>query len=211
MCKILPKNVIKILLIFLVVFLLTSCGNNSTVTPTNSNISRKIDENLLLGIDGDKSFALWDFTKGRESSDLVFDINKNIKNISIELGLDSPNGTKATIVMGHNGYNLIVLSKQLLKSAFDKYGELNDGYYIQASIFDFDKDGDNEVVLSIGNKSTELGLSIFKYANNDFNQIGYIEGQSQAYINKDGAIEIYNSTGNLLNTYKWNGVEFTKL
>lgn len=171
----------------------------------------KINKDLLIITSENNKYALWYPQKGTENSKMEFDINDNLKNVPIILGFETPNGTKATIVIDDTGYNLIRQSNRFLKSAFDDYEELKDGYYLQASIFDFDKDGANEVIISIGNKSTELGISIFKYRNNNFTQIGYIEGKSRAFINKNGIIEIFDNAGKLLSSYEWNGTEFKKL
>jgi len=179
--------------------------NTDTSSILNEDARKGINKDLLLEISGDDKYA-----KGDNESKIDFDISDKLKNIPIVLSLDSPNGTKAIVIIGDTGYNLITLSNELLQSAFDEYGELKDGYFVQVSKFDFDKDGTNEIILSVGNKSTELGISVFKYRGDNFVQIGYIEGQAQAYVNGDGTVEMYNNSGRLISKYKWNGTEFVK-
>lgn len=214
------KYFITFLCLMFVFSILTACDitkksineiDKSKDIITTIDETNKINKNLLVSTYNNNKYALWYPQKGTEDSKMEFDINKELKNISINLGLDSPNGTKATIIIGHNGYNLIRQSNRFLKSAFDDYGELNDAYYLQATIFDFDKDSSNEVVVAIGNKLNELGLSIFKYKYGNFIQIGYIEEGARAFIAKDGIIETFDNAGKLLSKYRWNGKEFSKL
>lgn len=185
--------------------------NTGTSSVLNEDIRKVINKHLLLEISGDDKYAIWDFSKGVNESKINFGISDKLKNIPIVLGLDSPNGTKAIVVIGDTGYNLITLSNNLLESAFDEYGELKDGYFVQTSKFDFDRDGTNEIILSVGNKTTELGISVFKYIGDNFFQMGYIESQAaQAYIDIDGTVQTYDNTGRLISKYKWNGKEFAR-
>ena len=118
-----------------------------------SNIILTGYKSTLLTIEGDNNYAIWNSGDGSQSTEMQFDINKELKNISIVLGWDHPNGTEALVIIKNTGYNLLRLSgnPKFLKSAFDEYGELNDEYYLQASTFDFDNDGNMEVIISIGN------------------------------------------------------------
>lgn len=132
-----------------------------------------------------------------------YDISKN-KNIQVDLnndgnleniniGMDTPNGTKINVYFQESGYNLIYdmsLSENL--NLFDEAGDVKENYFIHLDVFDFDNDFIPEIIVAIGDGLNELQVSILKYTNkiqdsneSPYKEIGSIIGQSNILIDED--------------------------
>lgn len=170
----------------------------------------------LFQIEGKPDYLLWKSKGVRNINDNFntikeLDYDDSGNKLTIKAGYDSPNGTKiiAYVTNSKYGQNLIYSRFEKLK-AYDGIGDLKEGYSIQVSTFDFDNDGKNEVVAAIGNGTTELGIGIFRYTGGDsdkpFKEIGFINGQTNAIITRDGVIKTTVNSQELM--YKWNGTEF---
>ncbi|MBF0576257.1 hypothetical protein [Dysgonomonas sp. GY617] len=97
----------------------------------------------------------------------------------LRLGRDYPNGTRIEVLKGNHKENLIF---SILPNArfnfFDEYGYLNDGYYIQMSCIDLDKDSIEKIVVSIGNGRKELESFVFHIDESEsipFRYVGKLE------------------------------------
>lgn len=172
--------------------------------PDKTNM--KMDSNLFIHIENDNKYVIWKSSKKDVDSTVDIDINNDEKLETVIIGRNHPNGTRVLIIEGKRGYDLFVCNGRYLKSAFDDFGGLKQGYYIQTSFFDLDKDNQKEVLLAIGNKNTkELGVGIYKYngkiENNGFIQLGYIEGQSDISVLEDGKINVPYGSQGLFNSY----------
>lgn len=179
-----------------------------------SNSNKEIDSNLLIQIENNSQYAIWDGSKGNVDSKIDVDINNDGKLETVVIGRDHPNGTRVVVSTGEIGYNLFANDGKYFEAAFDDSGELKEGYYIQTSFFDLDKDGQKEVLLAIGNKMIDLGVGIYKYngniKNNGFVQLGYIEGQSEIKVLKDGEIHVPYGSQGLFSSYKVVGGKVVK-
>lgn len=119
------------------------------------------------------------------------DLNNDKKADMVELGMDSPNGTKLNVIIGNSGFNLLNTSKVYGMDLFNEDGDMQKNGYIQVAFVDFDKDKKPELVVAAGDGLIDLGVSIFKYTGNKINlykEIGYIEGQSNITIDKNNHI-----------------------
>lgn len=198
------KKIIVIVFGFIIVM------TSPCIFSCNSN-KQKINSKLLLRVDGEKHYAVWNSSNGEKDSSMKIHISDVKNNSRIILGFNSPNGTKALVVIGDKGFNVLANANNLLTNAFDEYGELEDDYSIQAVEFDFDKDGNNEIVLAIGNFLTELGIYIFKYNQNNFIQIGFIKGESCALILTDGVVKTFTRNKVFQDKYIWKANKFIKI
>lgn len=78
---------------------------------------------------------------------------------------------------------------------FNKWGEINQGYYVQVAEHDFDSDDVPEIVVAVGNEMFDMELKVVKYhapqsLNNAGRQenwelIGSFSGQDKAYLQQD--------------------------
>lgn len=59
------------------------------------------------------------------------------------------------------------LSSSVESEAFDEFGELQEGYRLQASVYDFDKDGTNELVVAVGDLLIDSEVWVFSFTKVD--------------------------------------------
>ena len=122
------------------------------------------------------------------------DLDKDGKEEMILIGLDHPTGIRILGIKGEYGTNLI----DGLEFATDEHGDIMDGFFIQASHVDLDKDGKDEVLMSVGDKSIEMRTAIYKVRDaeeDSFKLVGIIEGQSEMYLDGNHIIVPYGSQG----------------
>lgn len=180
-------------------------GNDINNRSDDLSNDTKIDPDLLVNVLSDNRHIEWDATKENNDSQISIDINGDKKKEKVIIGRDHPNSTKVLVILGNTGYEILNQGK-ILEDAFDEFGDLNDGYFIQTSFFDFDKDGWKEIIIAVGNKLDELGVGIYKYDNGyelKYKQVGYIEGQKNIFINKDGSIDVMYGSQGLFDEYKY--------
>lgn len=149
---------------------------------------------------------------GPEDILIEADIDGDINKEEIRLGIVSQFGFKLDVYIGKNRYRL---SDDLAKTKF--YNDIIGDFYCQLAIKDITKDGLPEILLAIGNSSSELYLNIWqfdkqKYLNtsrirnvNPFNFLGQIVGQERMFIFPSGRIDVPFGSQGLFTTYMWNG------
>lgn len=137
---------------------------------------------------------------------LMFDLNKDKKNDIIKISMDHPNGTLVRVIIKNFGVNLLddstLYNNEMI---FDEFGDLNENFYLQIGLFDFDKDNKQEIIVAAGDGSIVLGASIFKYTGkkeHPYKEIGYIEGQEFINITKEKTIEVPFGSQGLYSEYK---------
>lgn len=196
-------------LILIIGFLCFSCTNKKTSdakTQPETTFQEEYDNLFNIGND---HFIISSSDDISEDKTLKVDLDLDGEKETILIGQDHPNGVR---VVGFKGkYGIHLLSYEL-DNAFDEFGELNKGYYIQASYIDLDNDGKNEVLVSVGNKLTEMTTAIYKVRDaeeDSFKLIGIIEGQSKMYLEENHIIASFGSQG-LYEEYIYDGQRIFK-
>ncbi|WP_260871439.1 hypothetical protein [Paenibacillus sp. Y412MC10] len=124
------------------------------------------------------------------------------------LGLDHPNGTKAVMIFPSTpvGWQLDLSGET---GVFDEYGELQEGYKIQAALHDFDQDGISELIVTAGDSIIDLSIWVYSFTTvgdlqkiNPIKQELSITGQRYIEIDGDEIIAPYGSQG-LFEYYKY--------
>jgi len=157
-----------------------------------------LDNSVLLGASG--------FNDG-EDAVLPLHFRAGVKPRFLRVGRDHPNGTRFAVYFDRVGLPLPVDFKPLSSVAFDDLGFLavDNGYYIQAGEHDFDGDGEPEIVVAVGNGSTELVVDVIKYHPpassvdagriENWELLGVFEGQQPARVEGASLILPYGSQG----------------
>lgn len=119
------------------------------------------------------------------------DLNNDKKLDDVVVGRDTPNGTKVEVIINGYGINLMNYSQIYKGDMFDDIGFLKDKYYIQVGFIELDNDKKPEIIIAIGDGSTDLSVSIFKYTGDNpifYKEIGCIKGQKNIIITKKKTI-----------------------
>lgn len=152
-----------------------------------------------------------------QNKELEVDLNNDGELDLIVVGMDSPNGEKVLVIHKAHGINLMhYISSEMLDSIENLYDEfeLKEGNMMQVVLVDFDNDGQEEIVLAIGDGLTTLGVNIFKmdYDSNDLHakEIGFFQGQEKIHIDKNNNIIIPFGNQGLYEQYKYEKGKFVK-
>lgn len=196
----------KISKVFILImgFLCFSCTNkqaSSIKTQSESTTQKEYDN--LFNI-GNNNFIISSSDELSKDKKLKVDLDNNGVKETIIVGRNHPNGVRVVGIKGNYGKDLLSYE---LDNAFDEFGELNEGYYIQASYIDLDSDGKYEVLISVGDKLTEMSTAIYKVRDAEeesFKLIGIIEGQLKMYLEGNHIIAPYGFQG-LYEEYIYDG------
>ena len=132
------------------------------------NVVSNADSGLLCMIQNDNYLLV-------NGADIVGGINTSkefqiqsdyCSDISIIARRGSPNGTDILLVIGNSAVNLLDYFVPCA-DAFDDFGEFDAEYNIQISVIDLDKDGSEEILVSIGNGLTSLETAVFTIGSDD--------------------------------------------
>ena len=160
-------------------FLCFSCINKKTSdTKSQLETTTQKEYDNLFNI-GSNHFIISSSDDISKDKTLQVDLDLDGEKETILIGRNHPNGVRVLGIKGEYGIDLLYCE---LDNAFDEFGELNNGYYIQASYVDLDNDGKNEVLVSVGDKQMEMTTAIYKVRDaeeDSFKLIGVIEGQSK--------------------------------
>ena len=172
-------------------------------------------QNLIVGTNNN---VVW----GKESTNditLQLDFKTKIKPISMTIGYDSPNGIKFRI--NFKDLNVAANLRYILsmKSGLDEWGDLDDGYYIEAATYDFNEDKNPEIIIVIGNGLTDLWVNVIKYhpptnpddaiRTENWSVVASFSGQEKIYIDKQ-TITVPIGTQGLYDEYTWLNNKFIK-
>lgn len=169
----------NILILISICFLCFSCNHKKT--SNNQMKNQEIEYDNLLDI-GNSQFIISSSSDISKDKILETDLDLDGEKEKILIGLNHPNGVRVVGFKGKYGTHLLIDGPD---GAFDEFGELNKGYYIQASYIDLNHDGKNEVLISVGDKLTGMTTTIYKVRDaeeDSFKLIGTIEGQSKMYL-----------------------------
>lgn len=142
--------------------------------------------------------------------DVTLPIRFGTTEAELVLGLDHPNGTKAIIFFPASSVGWALdMSGMENSGAFDEFGELQEGYKIQAALHDFDQDGISELIVTAGDSIIDLSIWVYSFTTvgdlqkiNPIKQELSITGQSYILVHDDEIIAPYGSQG-LINYYKY--------
>ena len=81
------------------------------------------------------------------------------------------------------------------KMSLNNIEENDDWKLLQICVYDFDKNGVNEIVIAYGDGLTNLKVSIYNRVNKVYKEIGSFEGQENCTIDKNQIIAPYGSQG----------------
>jgi len=183
---------------------------NKSNIKSESNESNKSNEIIVNGdylvYTLNNKSIIWDNTKKEDEASLRCNINNNDKEDEVRIGRDHPSGNIMLASIDSNYFYMLESPyiEDTYVEAFNEW-ELKEGYYLQATVYDLDNDNIGEIIISYGNKLTEMGIEIFKVTNNGSNPfkfVGYIEGQEFAIINENGEIEVPFGSQGLYSVYK---------
>lgn len=158
------------------------------------------------------------FTKsivwGKSSyDDVILKLNYSsvVKPTALRIGRNTPNGTKIMAVFPEYGVNMPVDFGESL-GAFNEYGDLNEGYYIQVAEHDFNNDSIPEIIVAVGNHSIDLVVNVIKYhapasledagRPENWELVGMFTGQHEAFIDSE-AISLPIGSQGLYKEYTW--------
>ncbi|MEK8204167.1 hypothetical protein [Paenibacillus sp. FSL L8-0696] len=147
--------------------------------------------------------------------DVTLPIQFGATKAELVLGQDHPNGIKALVVYTSDSFGWpLDLSSPEQSEAFDDYGGLQEGYRLQASVYDFDKDGTNELVVAVGDLLIDAEVWVFSFTKvdnvtkiNPLKQELAIGGQSFFRLDGHNLYAPYGSQG-LFEVYKYVDKEF---
>lgn len=170
--------------------------NDTSLIDNSSNNFKEEDDspsnNELIDIKEEAKKLTWDPTMGMNYSISEVNLSKQGGTIQFVIGRDTPNGTKVIAIWDNQGVNILREISTFPSAAFDEWGELKEGYKIEACFHDLDGDGDSEMLLAIGDGISNLGVSVIKVKRDenliDYYEIGYIEGQDKIIIKPDNKI-----------------------
>lgn len=143
-----------------------------------------------------------------------------VKPDALVIGRDHPNGVRFLALFPRDGVNLpLAFGKEF--GGFDEYGELKRGYFIQAANYDFDGDGEPEIIVAVGDGLTDLAMNVLRFrapmspANagrvENWTRVGSFYGQAKAVVEGRKIVLPVGSQG-LFEEYIWskNGFRRTK-
>ncbi|MHB8277474.1 MAG: hypothetical protein ACYDIA_07455 [Candidatus Humimicrobiaceae bacterium] len=148
---------------------------------------------------------------------LETDIDNDFNKERISLGIATQLGIQIEIHLKDNTFRLSEIS------GLSDDGDFREGFYCQLVIKDITRDGNSEILLAIGNGSSETYLNIWKfdrftYLNtqrkkylNPFQYLGCIEGQEHILIYPSGRIDVPFGSQGLFTSYIWDGLRLTEI
>lgn len=135
------------------------------------------------------------------------DMNNDGTKEKFTIRLGHPNGTEVMYYGDKSAANLldILINNPLENSdAFDDIGSPNPDYYFQLSCYDLDNDGTKEIILSMGDMSTNETSLIYRITDSSdvpVMYVGSIGGQQSMYITLENHIYVPYGTVGLFDDY----------
>lgn len=185
--------------------------SNIEIQPDNT-LDISINDSLIRSTEG-KNLSQVEWKPG--SADVSLPMKFGKTKAELVLGLDHPNGTKAVVYFPSSSIGWpLDMSGADNSGAFDDFGELQEGYKIQAALHDFDQDGIKELIVVAGDSLIDECIWVYSFTSvGDLKKINPIRQElsitGQAYIELDGKelIAPYGSQG-LFESYKYVDKQF---
>lgn len=214
MCSSRSRHSIVALLSIVLLF-----GGLPAVTATDAQKAAKplLEKNVGARAVAMPRSVVWGRSRNKEVV-LKLAFKTPVRPTAIEIGRDHPNGTRIAARFAGCAVPLN-LGMEPESEVFDDLGELHDDYDIQVGEHDFDADGTPELVVAVGDHSTELHVRVLKYSapsspddacrDENWSIIGSFYGQTKAYV--DGSkIELPFGSQGLFQEYKLVGGRFVE-
>jgi len=157
-----------------------------------------VKDGILYGADRS---VIWGLGDPNQESVLELGFDCKPAPSKLVIGLDHPNGTR--ILAYFSGAAVHLYPKGRI--GFDEFGELRDEYIVQAGTYDFDDDGNPEILIAVGNGLVEMSVTVYKYhaplavqdagRPENWECIGDFEGQGECYIDEKSLIVPIGSQG----------------
>jgi len=142
-----------------------------------------------------------------EDPDLSVPLRFGDLDAELIVGREHPNTTKFLVHVPDRSVKYRI-DGYLLDAAFNEYGDLNEGYRVNASIYDFDRDGNDEIVLAVSDSIT-TGVAVYSYREvddpkkqNPMKQVLSAEGQSKVILDGEMLITPIGSNDGWTYTYR---------
>lgn len=130
-----------------------------------------------------------------ESRTMEIDMNADGTKETFLIERGNPNGTKLLGIIGNRGQHF---EQDFLEygpgkyNAFDEYGELRNGYYVQITCHDLDGDGVKEILASVGDKNIHMETLVYRLASGrageTFELVGSVYSGKYVYIDDENAL-----------------------
>ncbi len=191
------KKLSKYFVLVCVISLLVSCGktpandkknNISSVEIQSDKYVKSGEKEYLFEAEGMDTIQLKgeDVLEGKEAN-MSVNISNTIS-MDFHISRDNPNGTRLYAIYNSQAINLA--ESNISPNVFEE-GEAIEDYYYQICCYDFNMDGEKEIILACGNKNDELSIFLFEISL-EMDQllipINYIKGYDSAYINEKNEI-----------------------
>ena len=111
------------------------------------------------------------------------------------------------LVIGNSAVNLLDYFVPCA-DAFDDFGEFDAEYNIQIIVIDLDKDGSEEILVSIGNGLTSLETAVFTIGSDDVFFRDSISGQTHIEIDTNGVVTVPYGSQGLFDEYVYENGSF---
>jgi hypothetical protein len=178
-----------------------SSGSSDAASPQEGKLLRSVDAN------GTVRPLLNSKTWGKTSFDdisLQLNYQADVRPDSLTVGRNTPNGTRFLARFPGVAVNLpLEFGKNF--EGFNRWDEMNQGYYVQVAEHDFDGDDVPEIVVAVGDGMLDMALNVVKYyapqspdnaeRRENWELIGSFWGQEKAYIRQDTIIVPVGSQG----------------
>jgi len=176
-------------------------ATQATTIPSESPAAKPSDEAApKSGEVNLKSFVKWSPPEPDTTVPLNFDGEK----VSLQVGLDSPNGVKVLALSEslEQGWNLQLDTDAGGGSPFDDFGDLKEGFSLYIKDYDFGNDSVPEVVVAASDGMLETYIWVFGYnytfMENGTSPLGLIwhgEGQSDVILEGNKILLPFGSQG----------------
>ena len=185
----------------------TSSGESATPDEQGKLLRLVNDSGTILPVPRSKTWGKTSFDDIR----LTLNYQTDVRPTSLRVGRNTPNGTKFSTRFPKIVVNLPLEFYDDFEG-FNKWGDINKGYYVQVAEHDFDSDGVPEIVVAVGNDFIDLVVNVVKYhapqsaddagRPENWSLIGSFPGQQKAYLKKDSIIMPFGSQGRF-KEYTW--------
>jgi hypothetical protein len=126
--------------------------------------------------------------------------------------LDHPNGVLIVVIFRNHNTAVNILYASSFEFGFDDFGELEEDFHIEATTYDFEKDGNPEIIVAVGDGLVQLAVNVFKYHPpastedasrwENWSLLGNFTGQAKMILSDDAIVLPFGSQG-LFEEFSW--------
>lgn len=185
-----------------------SSGSTDLTSAQEGNLLRLVDAGgTVRPLSNSKTWGKTSF----DDTTLQLNYQTDVRPEFLRVGRNTPNGTRFLAKFPGAAVNLPLEFSDSFEG-FNKWGDLNQGYYVQIAEHDFDSDDVPEIVVAVGNGLLDMAVNVVKYhapqsSSNaaraeNWELIGSFSGQQKAYLEQD-TIELPVGSQGLFKEYTW--------